>query len=224
MFNAEFWVNVIVQLLITIVGILVVLLIERQRRPNLRFQIAQPNIIPPNDQQNRMEYKWLAITVANPNTPRCIRWVYPRDTAIGCQPYVVFRQLDGTRIFDYDLVPPWDGVAEPEITKIERIVTAETRVDIQPGEHRSFHFVGRARNDTECFGWTNEAYLIPELNWRDPRWRLERGQYVASMRVNVQGREFVQDFLIVNDGFYEEFCLTPLNNEQRKRLRARSLL
>jgi hypothetical protein len=76
--------------------------------------------------------------------------------------------------------------------------------------------VFRAKGEDQCYGWNNESYLH---DWRHPSWRLEKGRYVARVRVKTGGHEYTNAFLIANDVPYEDFRLVEIEDKAKKQLK-----
>ncbi len=220
---SELGINFILNLVSGILGILIVLWIERQRRPSLTLKLGQTGEIKENDPLKRMPSKWLHVQVHNRNVPTWLAWVYHGEPALSCRAWITFHHLDGQRVFDREMVARWSGSDEPKVEIIStekgqaaRLIGAQNSFDIPPGEHTDIDIVFRAKSDDDCFGWNNESYLH---NWRHPDWLLEKGRYIAKIRVKTGGQEYVNAFLIANDVRYEDFRLAEVDDEVKRKLR-----
>lgn len=220
--GTDLFLNFVVNLVATIVGILVVLWIERQRRPSLSMKVGETGAIGDGDPLGRPPAKWPHVQVHNRNVPRWLAWVYRGEPALACRAWITFHHLEGHRVFNREMNVRWSETPEPnvEITNTERGQAARLRgvqdtVDIPPGEYTNLDIVFRARGEDECYGWNNESYVH---NWRHPAWRLARGRYIARIRVKSGGREYTDAFLIANDVPYEDFRLEPIDNELKRHL------
>lgn len=216
-------INFLINLIAGIVGILIVLWIERQKRPELSMRVGVPGRIGDNDPLGRQAATWVKIQIHNSNMPRWLRWVYDREPALACRAWITFHHLDGRRVFDREMNARWSETPEPrvEVKQTEKgqvgiLLGVQDSVDIPPGEYTNVDIAIRVKSDTDCYGWNNESYLY---NWEHPAWKLEKGRYVARVRVKTGGREFVDAFLIVNDIPHEDFRLEPVEDELKKRLK-----
>lgn len=217
-------VNFGINLVAGVVGILIVLWIERQKRPRLSMKVGEPGWIEDDDPLKRTPCKWLHVQVHNPGMPRWIAWVYDREPALSCRGWITFHHLDGHRVFDREMIVRWSETPGPEIveypTENGKVAMLGKNVqqtfDIPPGEYTSLDVVFRFKGESECYGWNNESLLH---NWRHPSWRLEKGRYVARVRVKTGGREFVDAFMIANDVQYEDFRLELVQDELKSHLK-----
>ena len=215
-------INFLINLLAGIVGILIVLTIERQRRPQLRMWVGEPGKLSANDPLGRPEVTWPHRQVHNIGMPRWISWVYDRDPALSCRAWITFHHLDGHRVFDREMDVRWSETPEP-VVKIQetergpvaRLVNVQHTVDIPPGEYVNIDVVCRFKGEDHCYGWNNESYLY---NWRHPRWKLEKGRYIVKVRIKTGGREFSDAFLLVNDVPYEDFRIEPLRDDLKAKV------
>jgi hypothetical protein len=209
-----------VSLVAGIAGILIVLWIERQRRPSLTIRLGEPGEIKDGDILQRPTCKWLHVQVQNRNVPDWLGWVYHRA-------WITFHHLDGQRVFDREMVARWSGSDEPKVEVINiksgeeqkqvlRLIGAQNSFDIPPGEQTDIDIVFRAKSEDNCFGWNNESYLY---GWHHPDWCLEKGRYIARIRVKTGGREYINAFMIANDVRYEDFRLVEIDDETKKKLR-----
>lgn len=206
-----------------IVGILIVLWIERQRRPSLTIKLGQPGEIKEDDPLKRAPSKWLHAQIHNRNVPKWLAGVYHGEPALTCRAWITFHHLDGQRVFDRDMVARWSGSDEPKVEiintdkgQVARLIGVQNSFDIPPGEPTDIDVVFRAKSDDDCYGWNNESYLY---NWRHPDWHLEKGRYIAKIRVKTGGREYLNAFLIANDVGYVDFRLVEVDDEIKKILR-----
>lgn len=214
--------NFTINLIAGVVGILIVLVIERQRRPCIRMQVGEPGKLLPDDPLGRPEITWLRVQVHNIEMPRWLSWVYDRDPALNCRAWITFYRFDGHRVFDEEMEARWTETPEPivEIKETEkgpvgRLVNVQHTVDIPPGEYVNVDIACRLKGKDQCYGWNNESYLY---NWCHPRWKLGKERYIAKVRVKTGGREFIDAFLIVNDVPYEDFRIEALHDELRARV------
>ena len=218
----ELTVNFLINLVAGIVGILIVLWLERQRRPSLTMKIGSIHRLGTEDILGRAQSTWLRATIHNRNVPNWLAWVYRGEPALSCRAWITFHHLDGHRIFDREMNARWTGTDEPKVELFNtdkgtaaRLVGVQETFDIPPGESTMLDIVFRASGEDECYGWNNESYLH---NWRNPAWCLPRGRYIARIRVKTGGQEYSDAFMVVNDIPYEDFRLDVVNNELKKML------
>jgi hypothetical protein len=227
--------NFLINLLAGVVGIFIVLWIERQRRPIITMDLAQPNQIDSDDPLGRPVAKWLYVRIHNKSMHRWLAWVYNREPALTCKAWVSFYHLDGYRVYDREMNARWSETPEPNLIVTEinrnnnigasstaapknmvaaekvteklqfsRLVNIQETVDIPPGESTNIDIAFRLKGEDECYGWCNESYLY---NWKHPAWQLEKGRYIAKVRVKTGGKEFLDTFLIENSVPFEDFRL-----------------
>lgn len=220
---AEIFLNFAINLLAGVVGILVVLWLERQRRPGLRMQLGEPGEIKDGDPLGRPLSKWPHVQVHNRNVPWWLGWVYHGEPALACRAWITFHHMDGHRVFDREMNVRWSETPEPAVEvvntekgQVAKLVGAQDTIDIPPGEYTNIDVTIKTKGDTDCYGWNNESYLY---KWKHPSWRLEKGRYVAKIRVKTGGREFTDAFLIANDVPYEDFRLEAIERELKQRLK-----
>ena len=216
-------VNFLINLIAGVVGILIVLWIERQRRPNIFMKVGEPGRITVADPLKRPPASWLNVEVHNRSIPSWLRWVYDGEPALSCRAWITFHHLDGHRVFNREMYVRWSETPEPRVRftpiedgKVARLVGVQDTVDIPPGEYTNLDVVFRVDGEDACYGWNNESYLH---NWRHPSWQLDKGRFIAKVRVKTGGREFVDAFMIVNDVPYQDFRLETIDNNLKRRLK-----
>jgi hypothetical protein len=209
--TCDYFYDFLINLLAGILGILIVLWIERQRKPKLTISIGIPGEIIENDLLNRLPCKWLHAHVSNRNVPRMLSWFYQGEPALDCRAWIEFLYSDRKKVFENNMVVRWSGSEEPKIECINtksgqafRLIGAQNSFDIPPGESTDIDVVFRFKAETNCYGWNNESYLY---EWKHPNWVLGTGRFIARVKIKTGGHEFKKEFLIVNDGPFQEFRL-----------------
>jgi hypothetical protein len=204
------------------VGITVVLILERQRRPQLSMTIGEAGRILPNDPLDRPETKWLHVDIGNTRIPKWIGWAYDRLPAPQCRAWITFHHVDGHRVFPREMVARWVETPQPspKIIPTDKGQAATLHnqqhvVDIPPGAQSSIDISSKCKGDEACYGWNNESYLH---DWKHPEWKFGSDRYIVRVRVRTSGREFTDAFLLVNDAGYDGFRLEPLEPERRAKL------
>ncbi len=207
----------------TVVGIFVVLLMERQRRPHLAMKVGVPGRLADSDPAKRPATTWLHVQIHNVRMPKWVSWIYDRDPAFSCKATVTFHYLDGHRVFDREMNARWNETPQPKFEELKTDVgvvsfPVEIRdtIDIPPGDYANVAVATRRKGEFDCFGWNNESYLY---GWQHPQWKLEKGRYIVRLKAKTGGREFVDAFLIENDVPYEDFRIEILDKKIKKLLR-----
>lgn len=236
---ADLSLNFLINLTAGVVGILIVLWIERQRRPRLSMSVGIPNEIVEKSDEPRKPGKWLYVTIHNAGVPRWLAWVYSGEPAMACRAWITFYHLEGHRVFDREMNARWAATPEPQIqvltlgrtavppqlvtvkdAKMEqrqfvRLLDVRETYDIPAGESTNIDVVMRFRDEETAYGWCNESYLY---GWKHPDWVLPKDRYLAKVRVVTGGREFTDVFLVVNDVPYADFRLEPAKPELKSRV------
>lgn len=220
----ELIVNFSLNLLSGVIGILIVLWIERQRLPSLSMTLGSKHQIKEGDFLDRPPSSWLRVLVHNRNMPRWLAWVYHGEPALACRAWISFHYLDGKRVSDQQMEARWSGSPEPKVEtitvenkgQIRRLVGEENSFDIAPGEDTLLDVAIRDKSNEDSFGWNNESYLF---EWRHARYHIGgKGRYIALIKIKTGGQEYKDVFMIVNDEGYENFRLEPVDEEIRKLL------
>lgn len=217
----------LISLVATVMGILIILWIERQRRPRLTMAVGESGRIVEGDLLERRSTTWPHIQVRNETPPNWLYWVYDGEPALGCRGWITFHHLDGRKVYDREMLIRWSETPEPPLTLLQKhgqdpdtavalLGNGQNFVDIPCGEYTNIDVVCRMKGDSDCYGWCNESYLH---NWQHPAWKFEKGSYIAKIRIRTGGREFTDAFLVVNDVQYEDFRLEPASEELKSRLK-----
>jgi hypothetical protein len=206
--------------------------VEILRRPKLTVSIEQPpldNQYPPS--RPAQNVRFLRVKLKYLTNPYRIgqQWML-RASALQCRPTITFHPLsDAQNVFGRRMGGRWSNSPEPvaipvlgpqgqqfQILDLTRL-TLESRIDIPPGETELLDIAVRADDDTECFGWNNEAYFLTPL-WRNPNWRLDRGRYLVAVIITTSGQKFVAGFRLVNDVARADFRLEPITPKEKVKL------
>jgi hypothetical protein len=213
----------LINLVAGIVGILIVLWIERQRRPVIFIKVGVPGTIDDKDVLKRHPTTFLKVQVHNRPLPKWLSWVYVAEPALSCAGWITFLDAQGKPLFKKEMLGRWSETVDPpqiEYTKtddgvVARLVSPQNTVDIPPGEYANLDVVNKMQGEDECYGWNNESYIH---KWRHPEWKIAAGTCLAKVRVKTGGREFHDLFVVRNDEGFDGFRLEPANEELRKRL------
>jgi hypothetical protein len=215
------YIDFLVNLLAGVVGILIVLSLERKRRPKILMKIGKTEGLPANDPGGRKECRWPHIEVHNSKIAWWLSWVYDGDPAFACRAWISFHNpTDGGRIFSQEMPARWSESHPPTITRIQLpsgasaagLEVAQYAIDIPTGDRVTLAPVYRARDSDSCHGWNNESYLH---GFEHPLWKLDKGRYAVRIRVVTGGREFVDAFKIINDAPFDDFRLEELDQESK---------
>lgn len=180
-----------------------------------------------NDSLGRPDTRWVHVKVVNRSMPAWLKWTYDREPAFMCQAHITFHRMDGTKLYDREMIGRWNSLPEPELVVVSKdngnylfIKNYPFTIDIPSGSESSLAIAMRMRSDIDCYGFCNESYQYqePENKWRAPEWKIGSGVFIARIRVVSNGREFVNAFRIVNDVRYEDFRLEPLNDPKLRKL------
>lgn len=220
------WGDFLINLLAGVVGILIVLALERQRRPKLQIKIGE--IVSPfleNDPLGRKQCRWPLVEIHNLKITRWLAWVYDGDPALACRAWISFHNpIDGGRIFREAMPARWNEADQPRVVPFSGLdgktftvlQGVQYAIDIPTGECMQIAPVYRAKDSVSCYGWNNESYLY---NFEHPSWKLDKGRYIARIRVVTGGREFVDAFKIVNDAPFEDFRIEEVDQKTKNSLK-----
>jgi hypothetical protein len=208
-----------------ILSIITTIVIEFQRKPKLIIRIAKPSDNRyPNHPATRA--KFLGVDVENKPLPLVFRWL-SRNTATQCFAFLTFYHLDGQRVFSSAMVGRWSGSPEPvapiaisgdNITiknvtiSFDLSAASVLKRDIFPGNLERLDVAARFDDDSECYGWNNEAYFSSP-RWRNPKWKLQPDRYIGKVEVETSGEKTVELFRLCNDVSLEDFRLEPAQKQ-----------
>jgi hypothetical protein len=195
-----------------VVTVILLLAVERQRRPYLRFYREEPPAPPLKvDGKNAVI---LRIYVSNREIPRPLSIVYDREPAQSCRASIAFYDLNRIRVYSSEMpcrwsdtpnpilmfVPGQDGHSVPVVTNSEYL---RNSFDIPPGSVTLLDVAIRCEAETECYGWNND---YAQYRGKNPDWKFKEGQYFIRLTVKTGGRSFVSCFRLINEN---EFRLEP---------------
>jgi len=208
-------------LLGAILSIIITIIVEVQRKPNLHLEISEPADA---DYENHpaKHARWLGVLVMNRPLARGFRWL-SRNAALESQALISFYHLDGQPVFSGPMIGRWSSSPQP-ITPIsiigdnltinqitiayDSVTTANARMDIHPGNAEKVDIAAKFDQDNVCFGWNNEAYFSKPL-WRNPKWRLLTGRYIVKVEIIAAGEKTMSLFRLCNDVAIDNFRLEP---------------
>lgn len=221
-------VNFLISLFASVVGILFVLWLDRQKRPKLSMtvEVGKPGGLEEDNPYKRPPSTWLHVHVQNQSLDGLASLFYDREPAFGCRAWITFyRYHDHSCVFEHEMDARWSDTAVPEIPAFYKNIKVlpkglQEAIDIQPGDpvenSPRLDIAMRIKGDDECYGWNNAGYLYDD--YRNPNWRLEKGRYIARVRIKTGGREFRDLFMVCNDGDYNSFKLEPVGKKEKENL------
>lgn len=205
-----------------ILSILITIAIEFLRRPRLRLTIEKPC--------QKVEYepnthpasvaRYARLYLENKQLPIWARWML-RSPAVQCNGTITFHDLRGNDIFGAGMSVRWAASDQP--LAIEGItednkrfvvfdptrLTLTSRIDVYPGieERQLLDVAVRLDDETDCYGWNNEAYLQPNEKylWRTPRWRIPPGEYLVKVSISSSGGKCTANFRLINNAVGDGF-------------------
>lgn len=203
---AEFLFSVLASV---VASVLIILLIDRQKKPKLRMVVGSSHSLPDEDPLGRPATKWLS-------------WLYSRDPAVMCQAWLTFYHghpsPDYRHVYDREMVGRWADSPPPDIRTVETpdgikalLHNATTSIDIPAGGRTLLDVAVRLNSEEDCYGYNNQSHIYPDLKNSD--WKLEKGAYLVKARVRTGGRDFLGVFRIVNDVQYNDFRLEKMDDK-----------
>ena len=203
------WKDLILPLAITFFGVLLALLVDKQRLPKISIFVSEDansdNTYPshPKDEQR---WKYFRVKVLNKKMPYWFAWLAKRQTAESCRATISFIGINNDTNFTFK--GRWASTPElPFLNeKLVKIFQPDP-VTIIEGDSEILDVITKCEKDHEAYGWNNEAYFH---NWRTPEYKLNRGKYKVKIVINTQnGVSAVKDFSLTVADTIEE---TKLEN------------
>lgn len=200
-----------------VAAILLTLAVERAKRPRLELQAPRWQAAHP------VEWQFATVGVRNKPLRRPFSAVLTRQSAAGCTVWIEFRRVDRTELAIPRLPGRWSAHPEPirlqpggaTIGGIKMVpmfdpslVPPSYQLDVSPGDTSQEIAVAVLRSDGEAYGFTAESYQYPE--WRNPAWKLEKGQYEVTVMAEASGSRAVRAFRLDHlAGSFADFYLSP---------------
>jgi hypothetical protein len=202
------------------------ILLEYLRKPKLVQSIEPPINVAGNNQLSITTMRVVRVFVSAKSLPRGTRWMM-RASASQCTAKVSFHHLDGQDVFDRSMPGRWSGSPEPvQVVNVQNgnpvavldphKLLSPSRIDIAPGERETLDIAVRIDNDSDCYGWNNNAYIH---QWRNPDWRLVAGRYLIKVTVTSAGQSWSQIFRLINDVPRTDFRLVPATYDDNANVR-----
>jgi hypothetical protein len=201
-----------------IVAILTTITVEMVRRPKLRLRIAPAVDAPyPEDRPAKRGHA-LTVDLINDPLPPFFRWM-SRSPALQCRGAISFHHLDGQRFFKDQM--PIRFARSPQPVPMQIVLgelhgflvdpmrlSADSRVDVYPGEFTPIDIAVKFDSEDECYGWSNLSYFS-DPPWRHPDWKLPLGRYLIAVSVSSSGQKCTGLFRLLNHGGPKDFRLEP---------------
>lgn len=200
-FGIELLVNVVASIIVGFGSASLAFWIERKRRADLHMKIEHERPLFSGD----MARIHVRIIVENAK----MRF-FERNPALACQAGIKFFHLDRTPLSIKsdgtvkEMPGRWACTPEP----IKAIRTPEGQVtgmfveeipagiDLPPGRSCALDVAVRFTEDEKCYGWNNDSYF---RGFRNSEWELPKGRYIVQIIITTGGREFIQEFQLLND-------------------------
>lgn len=201
-----------------IVTLLVIGLVERNRRPALWVELEKPAH---KFQVNSQDVELLRVKVHNKLISKWLSWGYSREPAAQCRAWLAFYDNNKLPVYSREMLGRWAETPNANIVeasepngKTVRFATnsEELRhsIDIASGANSILDVLVRFGDESDCYGWNNDSLIYYGKN---PSWRLERGQYFVRVTVKTGGRDFDTYFRLINE---MEFRLEPQHDLKLK--------
>lgn len=170
----------------TILGISIVLLIERFRLPKIEIVVSEDASVDATYQSGHpkanQRWKFSRVWVRNRPMPKWLRWLV-RQTAENCRGVISIDGINNQVRIAYK--GRWASTPEiPSVLHAAGVkITHPDPVSIRAGEKEALDIIAKCGRDSEAYGWNNESYFH---DWRNPHYRLDAGQYRVKIRVDTQ--------------------------------------
>lgn len=208
--------NFLISFAASLVAVVVVLWLERQRRARLHFMTLPLTAIPDGDLA-RQQCSWPQLELQNLACPEWIDWVYTREPALSCRVHVAFFRPCGEPIFGREMAARWSSSIEPRLEErtVGGVALAYLRdsvpaADIHSNHAESIHPIIIFPRPLEIFGWTNESYAY---GWKHPDWQIRERHFVIRLRATTADREFIACFRVDVTGGYDHIMYDRLDSE-----------
>lgn len=220
-----------------LVSIGAVIVVEYLRMPSLYLKHEPPNDVEyPAGKFPATHVRSLRVRLHNKMLPSWVKWMV-RGPAVQCRARITFRFLtDEKDMFGRAMAGRWSNTPQPIMpfptnegqqsparrnpptpvptlppstpTGVQVVIIPGMAegVDVYPGESDLLDIAIRADGETACYGWDNESFA---LNWRNLRWKLERGRHLVRVEVTSSGRRCIAWFCLENATERGDFRLEP---------------
>ena len=201
-----------------VITILVTIAVEALRQPRLRLVAGSTVTNTYEPGRPAKELRSVYVNLFNDPLPWLARWM-SRNAALQCTGTITFHHLDGQRFFARTMPVRFSRTPEPVPLQVvigETSVaifdpsraTAESRIDVYPGESTPLDVAAKFDSEDEAYGWSNLSYFS-NPQWRDPNWKLPRGRYLVAITISSSGKKCRGLFRLMNDAGPSDFRLEP---------------
>ena len=216
-----------------IIAILITVAVEALRRPKLHLSIAPAEEAPYPPGRPAKHGRSLTLNLANEQLPWFARWM-SRSPALQCRGTVAFHNMDGERFFAAEM--PLRFALSPQPIPMEIVLngvrgilvdplrfTADSRVDVYPGETTPLDITVKFDEEDECYGWSNLNYFS-DPPWRHTDWKLPKNRYLISVTVFSSGQKCIGLFRLFNEAGPKDFRLEPALSSDKVNSRPQSAI
>ena len=209
-----------------VITILLTIALEMLRRPKLRLCIAEIEEADYPQDRPAKRGRALLANLVNEQLPWFARWM-SRSPALQCRGTVTFHNIDGESFFASEMplrfarspqpLPIQINLGEAQGVLVDPLrLTADSRVDVYPGEATPLDIAVKFDEEDECYGWSNLSYLS-DPPWRHPDWKLTKGRYLIEITVFSSGAKCSGVFRLLNQGGPKDFRLEPAQPNDKVR-------
>jgi hypothetical protein len=202
-------------LLGALLAIITTIVVEKLRKPVLRFNVRPPFDMDYSNSSNfpARKVRYLNLEVRNIFLPKCFNWMMSRNPALDVWGTMSFHRIeDGKSIFD-PMTIRWCHSTEPStaykcgVLDTNWLIMIKKR-DIQPGESDYLDVAARFDDEKECYAWNNDNYFS-NPRFKNPQRQLITGNYIIRVEMRTSGERFVDHFRLINDSAVANFRLEP---------------
>jgi len=195
----------------------------------LSFEIEEPPYDGDYNNAPAKKARFVRVHLLNKPMPKLLSWL-GRNAAMNCNGSIQFHHIDdGAPIFTRSMPLRWSGTDEPisnQVLQNGRMVqifdpakynAASTR-NCFPGRRETIDIAARFDDEDECYGWSNENYLLGK-GWRNEDWKLVKGRFLVTVTVDSAGEKVVGAFKLENSVGRKDFRLTKASEDDLRKLR-----
>lgn len=200
--------NFIFSLVASLVAAIIVLFLERMRLPELKI-IADIKVNTVNTYGKMGTWKFIRLKVINKEMPLLLRFLI-RETAENCRAILYFFNEGNELLFQmkgrWADTPELPHVGQDAILKIYH----PDPISITRGKEEVLDVVVMKQNESDAYGWNNEAYLN---NWKTPLYKIPKGKYNIKINITTQnGVSFSENVLLKIGDNIENTFLENISN------------
>jgi len=212
-----------------VLSLLASIYIEYQRKPKLYIEIEEPPYDATYSAAPAKKVRFLRVRLCNQPMPKFLKWLN-REAAMYCNGDIQFHHMDdGAPLFTRPMPVRWSDSDEPLSLQVlpdgkaalifdAAKYNAAFRRNCYPGNKESIDVVARFDNDKECYGWSNETYLLGK-GWRNDDWKLPKGRFLVKVTVYSSGETVVGVFKLENSIGRKDFRLMQASLEDLNKLK-----